>query len=628
MYNISLQYHTFAISRRFQAVSSSASKQFRWAQCSTGNFHGPNPLFSRLTENSSLEPRHIHNQRRERKNCNQLDDLPTLNSSNVEKNEPIILAQSQNYGSSFSSTVDHSHVAIIGGGISGLTTAYYHLRRFPNAKVTLYESTNRLGGWLQSEIVDTGHGKVILESGPRTLRYGTTSSLVTAELIQDLGLEDEIIISAKNSIAAKNRFVYYPDHLVRMPVPGESLLWQVIKMISEPVFKGILPAAIEFLRPPRPEELEDESVASFFTRRLGTDHLVNNIHSAILHGIYAGDINQLSAKSLFPTLWYMEKHFGGLLRGVFFCTKDKIELISPSESSIRREIIPKITATLHHKLENAAVFSFKQGLGSLINALEHRLNATPNFSLKLGHKIDSIQLADNGIEIQTQSNISPTKYSHVISTLLPNQTSSLTSKLPSLSLIHSVSVMVVNLFYSSTEILPAHGFGYLIPRTVSYKQNPECALGVVFDSDAIQGQDTASGTKLTVMLGGHWWDSFETYPNEEEGASMAKAVVKRHLGISKEPDLARVKLHKDCIPQYTVGHQRLLSQAKNELSDFMGRLSVTGSGYRGVGVNDCAASARDLVSRMPVGIGSNLTTGLEWVDEDLQQIKLRHTSIS
>lgn len=184
-----------------------------------------------------------------------------------------------------------------------------------------------------------------------------------------------------------------------MPVPGESFLWQVIKMLSEPVFKGMLPASIEFLRSPRPEELEDESVASFFTRRLGTDHLVNNIHSAVLHGIYAGDIYQLSAKSLFPTLWYMEKHFGGLLKGVFFCTKDKIELISPSDCSIRREIIPKITTTLHQKLENAAVFSFKQGIESLSNALEQRLNATPNFSLKLGHKVESIHLASNGIEV-------------------------------------------------------------------------------------------------------------------------------------------------------------------------------------------------------------------------------------
>ncbi|POS87814.1 hypothetical protein EPUL_000687, partial [Erysiphe pulchra] len=533
-----------------------------------------------------------------------------------------------NFGSGLSPKFDHSHVAVIGGGISGLTTAYYLLRRFQNAKVTLYESTNRLGGWLQSESIDTGYGKVLFESGPRTLRYGNSNSLVTAQLIQDLGLEDEIILSAKNSIAAKNRFVYYPDHLVRMPVPGESFLWQVIKMLSEPVFKGMLPAAIEFLRPPRPEELEDESVASFFTRRLGTVHPVNNIHSAVLHGIYAGDINQLSAQSLFPTFWYMEKHFGGMLKGVFFCTKDKIELLSPSEISIRREIIPKINARLHQNLENAAVFSFKQGLGSITNALEQKLKSKPNFSLKLGHQIKSVQLAGDGIEvglvinlslsntnqlqIQTSNNDSPTKHSHVVSTLLPKQTSSLTSKLPSLSLIHSVSVMVVNLYYNSTEILPVHGFGYLIPQTVSYKQNPECALGVVFDSDAIQGQDTASGTKLTVMLGGHWWDSFETYPDKEEGAIMAKAVVKRHLGITKEPDLVRVKLQKDCIPQYAVGHQKLLAQARNELGDFMGRLSVTGCGYRGVGVNDCTASARDLVSRMPIGIGSKLTTGLDW----------------
>ncbi|KHJ35745.1 putative protoporphyrinogen oxidase [Erysiphe necator] len=526
------------------------------------------------------------------------------------------------------STSDYSNVAIIGGGISGLTTAYYLIRQFPTSKITLYESTNRLGGWLESESLDIGCGQVLFESGPRTLRFGTTSSLVTAELIQDLGLEEQIIISAKDSIAAMNKYLYYPDHLVRMPTPEENILWRINRILTEPAFKGIFTALLEFRRPPRSADLDDESVASFFTRRLGGDNLVNNIHSAILHGIYAGDINQLSIKSLFPTLWYMEKHFGSLLRGVFICAKDKLKLISPSESSIRKEIAPKIAAALHQKLDKAAVFSFKKGLGVLSNALEDALLKKPNFSLKTGDQIKSIQLADDGIEINSARNNSPAKFSHVVSTLLPNQVSSLTSKLPSLSLIPSVTVMVVNLYYSSMDILAAHGFGYLIPRNVPYEQNPECALGVVFDSDAVQGQDTVFGTKLTVMLGGHWWDSFESYPDAEEGTMMAKAVLKRHLGIVIEPDLVRVKLQRDCIPQYTVGHQSILAQAKEEMGAFMGRLSVTGCGYRGVGVNDCTAAARDLVSRMSSGIRSKMITGLEWIDEDLQQIKIRDSSIS
>ncbi|TQS39354.1 hypothetical protein Golomagni_00122 [Golovinomyces magnicellulatus] len=546
---------------------------------------------------------------------------PSSHQQAVEEYDPLnSLSNKQNLRSPENLTITNPHVAILGSGISGLATAYYLTRKIPDIKVDLYESTNRIGGWLQSESVDIGSGRILLESGPRTLRYGTASSYTTAEMVQDLGIENELLTSPKDSIAAKNRFIYYPDHLVRMPVPGESLWGNINLLLSEPVFKGLFPAFLEFLRPPRSENLTDESVASFFSRRLGGNDLVNNIHSAIIHGIYAGDISYLSARSLFPGLWYMEKHFGSLLKGVFICAKNKIQLISPSDISIHREVYPKINGTLNCRLKNAGVFSFTGGLEVLSRALEVKLRASPNVAFKMNQRVKSLQLVDNGIEIQTSDSDYSTKYCHVVSTLLPHQTSSLTSHLPSLAMIPTVTVMVVNLYYDSDKILPVHGFGYLIPRSISFKLNPECALGVVFDSDTIQGQDTVPGTKLTVMMGGHWWNEFTSFPDEEEGSIMAKAVLKRHLGIESDPVLVKVNLQRDCIPQYSVGHLEFLNCARKELSNFKGRLSVTGCGYRGVGVNDCIAAARDLVSRMDSGIGPQPTTGLEWVDEDLQQV--------
>lgn len=175
--------------------------------------------------------------------------------------------------------------------------------------------------------------------------------------------------------------------------------------------------------------------------------------------------------------------------------------------------------------------------------------------------------------------------------------------------------MVINLYYTSPNILPAHGFGYLIPRSIPYDQNPECALGVVFDSDAVVGQDTAPGTKITVMMGGHWWDGAETYPTNDEGAAMAKAVLKRHLGITDEPEAVLVNLQKNCIPQYTVGHEERMKGAHDDLmKSFGGRLAVAGNSYTGVGVNDCVRAARDVAVRMrdTVVLGGGLAvTGLE-----------------
>ena len=180
--------------------------------------------------------------------------------------------------------------------------------------------------------------------------------------------------------------------------------------------------------------------------------------------------------------------------------------------------------------------------------------------------------------------------------------------------------MVVNLHYRDPNLLPVQGFGYLIPRSIPMKQNPERALGVVFDSDAIIGQDTASGTKVTVILGGHWWDEWPVYPDEEEAASMARAVLLRHLNINTEPTAIHVSLQRDCIPQYTVGHFDRLAAAHDYVSDrFHGRLTLAGSSYNGVSVNDCIRAGVDAAHgvkapgpRKPTGLESALDES-DWV---------------
>lgn len=169
--------------------------------------------------------------------------------------------------------------------------------------------------------------------------------------------------------------------------------------------------------------------------------------------------------------------------------------------------------------------------------------------------------------------------------------------------------MVVNLYYSNPSMLPVQGFGYLLPRSLAFEQNPERALGVVFDSYATIGQDEIPGTKVTVMLGGHWWDGWVAYPDEEQGASMAKSVLRRHLGISKEPQAVHVALQRDCIPQYTVGHHSRMVQAHEALKRFGGRLRVAGNSYNGVGLNDCVRSAREAVTGLSEDRGEK--TGLE-----------------
>lgn len=173
----------------------------------------------------------------------------------------------------------------------------------------------------------------------------------------------------------------------------------------------------------------------------------------------------------------------------------------------------------------------------------------------------------------------------------------------------NVTVMVVNLFYTNSSLLNVRGFGYLLPQSLPLDQNPELALGVIFDSYATPGQDDVQGTKITVMLGGHWWDGRDDHPDEMQGARMAKAVLKRHLAIGEDPRVVKVTLQKDCIPQYHVGHHQRMIDISNDLKrNFKGRLRVVGSSYTGVGVNDCIRAAKNLVRNFHNGTGQ---TGLE-----------------
>lgn len=146
--------------------------------------------------------------------------------------------------------------------------------------------------------------------------------------------------------------------------------------------------------------------------------------------------------------------------------------------------------------------------------------------------------------------------------------------------------MTVNLWYPFENMKPP-GFGYLIPRSVPPEQNPESALGVFFDSDVIRqrGPDEPPGTKLFVLMGGHYYEGREP-PSEEEAVRQAKALLERHLGIPREtPCHAMARLARDCIPQHERGHRALLEHGHDQLlREFGGKLTVASGSYGRVGV--------------------------------------------
>ncbi|KAL6711707.1 oxygen-dependent protoporphyrinogen oxidase [Coniothyrium glycines] len=486
-----------------------------------------------------------------------------------------------------SSAAHPERIAILGGGIAGLASAYFTSKEFPNSEITLFESGKETGGWIKSRRVELPDGKnVLFELGPRTLRNATP----TASLVQDLGMLDEILYTKRTEPAAKNRFLYFPDRLVRLPAELPSLE-SLFTLWRSGLLAGILNVLKEPLKPKRPSDMTDETLGSFLARRVDK-RFADNIASAGLHGIYAGDVWQLSARTLLSMVWQLEARHGSWLGGYFKIQGEQpsdtvCTLAHPVDVEIAQAMKAEIDLDAHFEadLKNAAMYSFKDGLQSLVERLQNAVETKGNVVIKTESPIQSFKpLKDGqlGVEIVSGNtgDTTTSTFDLAISTLRDS------------SLTPYVTVMTVNLYFASPSLLPVEGFGYLIPQSVPFEQNPERALGVIFDSSAIKGQDTAPGTKVTVMMGGHWWDGWAGYPTEEEGLQMARSVLQRHLHIEEEPVAHIVNLSKDCIAQYTLGYEDRLKDFAHGITDeYKGRLRVVGSQFNGVGVNDCITGA-------------------------------------
>ena len=192
-----------------------------------------------------------------------------------------------------------------------------------------------------------------------------------------------------------------------MPGPGQDFFAVLWSLITEPVFQGWAPALLEMGRPQRATwaqyndpNIDDESVGSFLERRTGGSSIGNNLVSAVLHGIYAGDIYQLSARSLMPGLWYDEALQGSLMRAVYKRMTNKTITATYNDIMLQQELHQKISGPLRMTLQDASVYTFKHGIGTLSNALEKSLRANPNVAIKTGYAADSVE---NGAKSNTIS---------------------------------------------------------------------------------------------------------------------------------------------------------------------------------------------------------------------------------
>lgn len=466
-------------------------------------------------------------------------------------------------------------VVVLGGGISGLAASYY-LSRAPCApKVVLVEGSERLGGWIRSV---RGPDGAVFELGPRGIRPAGALGARTLLLVSELGLGSEVLPVRGDHPAAQNRFLYVGGALHALPSGFRGLLRP-----SPPFSKPLFWAGLRELTTPRGKD-PDETVHSFAERRLGPE-VASLAMDSLCRGVFAGNSRELSVRSCFPSLFRAEQTHRSVLLGLLLGAGQS----SQPDSAIIRQA----------RAERWSQWSLRGGLEMLPQALTthltHRgvsvLRGQPVSGLSLqteGHW--KVSLGDRSLEADHVISAVPAS---VLSRLLPADAAPLARVLGTIT---AVSVAVVNLQYRRAR-LPVQGFGHLVPSS----EDPG-VLGIVYDSVAFPEQDgSPPGLRVTVMLGGSWFQTLEAKGSalsQEMLQQQAQEAAATQLGLKEPPSHCLVHLHRNCIPQYTLGHWKKLESATRFLAAHRLPLTLAGASYEGVAVNDCIESGRQAAARV------------------------------
>ena len=449
-------------------------------------------------------------------------------------------------------------VAILGGGIAGLTAAF-RLQRLGHAP-TIFEAASRAGGALRTERADG----FLVEYGPNTLRARTP---LLDEIIDALDLEDLVVEASE---AAKNRYIVRDGVMVALPIRPPALVssnflsWQgKLRLLREPFIASAPPEA-------------EESVADFVRRRLGKEALDYGANPFVA-GIFAGDPEQLSVQHAFPRLVELEQQHGSLLKG----------------------LVKSARATRHEKAQRGGVFSFHEGIETLTDALAERVGE----NLCLGARVAGLQPTAEGWQIQLDSRTVSERFDAVVSTLPLHRFVDLNFDSPidvaPLSGVYYPPVAVVALGFHRADVGHAlDGFGVLVPEA----EQAFKILGVIFASSIFPNRAPAGHVLLTALVGGARYPALVNR-SDEALYDLVLADLDALLGVEAAPTFARLYRWPHAIPQYTLGY--------GAVKDTLGALErqhpglyFAGNYRHGISVADTLASADAVAHRLGDGAKS------------------------
>lgn len=452
-------------------------------------------------------------------------------------------------------------VIIIGGGISGLTAAFWLKKSGVN--ITLLEKNSFVGGSIR-----TDHKEGYL------IEYGPNSSLETTPLInkllEDLNISDEKIYATEES---NKRYILRDGKLHPLPMgPGSFIRTKLfsasakLRLFKEPFIGS--------------KSNETETLADFTRRRLGDEFLDYAINPFVA-GVFAGDPENLNVKTAFPKLYELEQNYGSLIWG------------SVKSARARKKSREK-------SKQFAKTFSFKNGMQTLTDALYHELKD----DVVLNADVKEIRTtAPNGTAVK---NIVTYSDRGKIKT---EQTDALVFAVPAYAaasmmrtLDESLSQTLSNVYYPPVNVVYTgfstsdikfnlDGFGYLIPA-----KEKKGILGSLWNSVLFPGRAPEGHCAITSFVGGSRSPEL-TDLNDDQLLDMTLKDLDSILGLKDEPDFAIFARWKRAIPQYQKEYASVFKQIES-FHEANKSIRICSNYYRGISVSDCIKSADATVNEL------------------------------
>ena len=463
-------------------------------------------------------------------------------------------------------TLKRRKVVVIGGGITGLTAAFYLQQaakeEYP-LDVVFIEASLRLGGKIQT----MRRNGFIVERGPESFIDERSN---VRRLAYDLGIAQKLVHN-------NNGQTYVAVGKELYPIPSGLLFGQSPK-VSSLITTGLISLSGKMraagdLLIPKSAANQDEPIGDFFRRRFGKE-VVENLVEPLLAGTFAGDIDHLSIQSMFPQFYQLEKEHRSLLIGL---KKRKAS-----------------NYAIEHLTDEPLLYgTFENGLETLIETLEERLASS---TILKGVKVEAIeQLTDGSMKVHL-NNIAPFQADAVIMTTPFNVAKSVFKKydlMKALPSMNCATIATVTMAFKREQMSK-----YKDALNFFVSRNSDLTITSCTWSNRKWNNVAPEGYDLLRVYIGRVGDEAIVELSDSEIEKTVLADLRKAINLQDNPLFTVVTRWKQAMPQYTVGHDARLQQLKQELYNEFPHVKLVGSSYEGISIPDCVEQGRNAAQEM------------------------------